>query len=466
MSILNYNPILSTDSYKLSHAFAYPDNVTGMFSYIESRTNGRDIIVPFGLQMWLQKFMTIKVTMSHINEAETFAEMHGEPFSRTAWEKVVREYDGYFPLTIRAVPEGTPVRSGNALVTIKCEDPDLFWLCSYIETSLLRGFWYPTTIASMDYDIKQEIKRFYEISGADLNLLPFSYHDFGGRGVTSAEQAEIGGAAHLVNFMGSDTIEGVRAANTYYNETMSAFSVPATEHSVQCSFGNGDRESEIKYLRHVIKNLAKPGGIVSVVIDGYDVYRATEILCTELRDEIIASGAKIVFRPDSGDMLEVIPRILRMQEMAFGAVVNEKGYKKINHVGIIQGDGVDHMAIKTVLGNILAMNYSADNVIFGSGGSLLQKVSRDSYNFAMKASAILVDDNWVGIAKNPITDPGKKSKEGVLTLVRSRMTNQISTARIDLGLNEEFEDIMVTIYDHGKLENITTLSEIRIRAAN
>jgi nicotinamide phosphoribosyltransferase len=474
---LQFNPILAVDSYKFSHAYAYPENIVGMFSYIEPRTNGRDIMIPFGLQMWLKKFMTVQITLDHINEAEAFAAAHGEPFKKEAWLKVISEYNGFLPLVIRAVPEGTPVRSGNALVTVKCEDPDLFWLCSYIETAILRAVWYPTTIASMDHLVKKEIKRFYEISGADMGMLPFSLHDFGGRGVTSAEQAEVGGAAHLVNFMGSDTVEGIRAANYYYNEPMAGFSVPATEHSVECSFGKSP-EQELQYLRHVISALGKEGGIVSIVIDGYDVYRCAEQLCTTLHDEIVASKCKVVFRPDSGDMLEVIPRILRLQAKCFGTTVNKAGYLKINHVGLLQGDGVDHLAIKTLLGNILAMKFAADNVVFGSGGALLQKVNRDTYKFAMKASAVLVktlvDDeigvtttstDWVGIAKDPITDPGKKSKEGVLTLVRSKMTGQLQTARIDLGLNEEFEDIMVTVYDHGFLLNETTLVEIRARAA-
>jgi len=491
MATLSFNPILATDSYKLSHAFSYPENVVGMFSYIEARTDGRDIIIPFGLQMWIEKFLTQQVTMEHIDEAEAFAAAHGEPFNRVGWEKVVREYNGYLPVLIRAVPEGLPVRSGNALVTIECTDPDLFWLSSYLETALQRGFWYPTTIASMDYAIKREIKRFYQISGADMGLLPFALHDFGGRGVTCGEQAEIGGAAHLVNFMGSDTIEGVRAANFFYGTSagMAAFSVPATEHSVQCAFSLRDAKGggDLEYLRHQIRNLAKPGGIVSIVIDGYDVYRAAELLCTELKDEIIASGAKVVFRPDSGDMMEVVPRILRLQELAFGTTLTSKGYKKINTVGIIQGDGVDHMAIKTLLGNILAMGYSADNVIFGSGGALLQKVNRDTYKFAQKASAVLIEEEtstfdgdgyvypggptvkrWVGISKNPVTDPGKRSKEGRLTLAKSLVTGEHMTVQIgDDGspLSDEFENQMLVVYDHGKVLNKTTLDTVRARAA-
>lgn len=463
-----FNLIMATDSYKFSHAFAYPKNVTGMFSYIEARTGGKDIIIPFGMQRLIQNYFQEPIISEDIDEAEAFAAAHGEPFSRSTWEYVLEKYNGMMPLTIRTVPEGTPVRSGNAVVTIMCLDEKLeehiFWLCSYFETVILRGVWYPSTIASQDYEIKSVLYDLYSKTGADMNTLPFSLHDFGGRGVTSHEQAQIGGGAHMVNFMGSDTVEGVADVGYWYNEAMAGFSVPATEHSVECSFGLNP-EQELAYLRHVLQNLGKPGGIVSIVIDGRDVYRAAETLCTTLKEEIIASGCKVVFRPDSGDMMEVVPRILRMQAATFGTDTNAAGFVKIKHVGIIQGDGVDHMAIRSLLGKMMAFGFAADNVLFGSGGSLLQKVNRDSYKWAMKAAAVRIDGKWVGIAKDPITDPGKKSKEGVLTLARSKMTGELSTIRIDQGMDEEFEDAMVTIYNNGEFFNFTTLAEVRARCA-
>jgi nicotinamide phosphoribosyltransferase len=463
------NLILETDSYKLSHAPAYPQNVIGMSSYIEARTGGRDLIIPFGLQMWLMKTLSRKITKTDIDEAQRFAKVHGEPFVRKPWEYIIHKYNGFLPVKIRSVPEGTPVRSGNALVTIESTDPYTYWLASYLETSLLRGFWYPTTIATLDYDIKKEIFHFYRISGADVNMVPFALHDFGARGVTSSEQAEIGGAAHLVNFSGSDTIEGVRAANYYYNDPMSGFSIPATEHSIECSWGSSP-EQEYNYLNHVLDVYASTGTMVSIVLDGYDVYRAAEQLCTRLKSKIINSGAKVVFRPDSGDMFEVIPRLLNMQESAFGSVLNSKGYRKINNVGIIQGDGIDRSSIKLMLNKLLLLGYSADNMVFGSGGGLLQKVNRDTLRFAQKASAILVEDvtrgqadcfnqHWVGISK---TTPGKESKSGRLTLVRSRVSGEYMTSTLDFNKNE-FEDVMQTVYNNGLTTNKTTLAEIRSR---
>jgi nicotinamide phosphoribosyltransferase len=316
-------------------------------------------------------------------------------------------------------------------------------------------------VATQDFEIKKAIKQFYVDTGADLTLLPFSLHDFGGRGVTCAEQAEIGGAAHTVNFMGSDTVEGVLAANFYYKEKMAAFSVYATEHSVQCSYGSS-YEHQIEYIRSQLHN-APRNTIISIVLDGYDVYREAETCCTVLKNEIIESKVKVVFRPDSGDMMVVVPKILHMQENAFGYTINSKGFKKINNVGIIQGDGVDHLAIKSLLGHLMSYGYAADNVIFGSGGALLQKCNRDTFKFAQKAGAILINGKWTGIAKTPITDSGKNSKEGVLTLVRNSTSGELYPQRLEQGMPNNVEDMHKLVYYNGSLYNETTLAEIRKR---
>ncbi len=402
--------------------------------------------------------------MAHITEAEQFAKAHGEPFNCAGWLKVVQVYQGMLPVNIYAVPEGTPVRGGNAIVAIEWADSELFWLPSYLETAIQRAVWYPTTIASLDYEIKQDIRHFYRISGADPSGVDFSLHDFGARGVTCSEQAEVGGLAHTFNFKGSDTIEGVRAANYYYNEPMAAFSVPATEHSVECSYGGSDEQEE-RYLGAVLDAWAKPGAILSIVIDGYDVYRAAESLCTTFREKIINSGAKVVFRPDSGDMMEVVPRILDMQAKAFGVTKNRAGYNKINHVGVLQGDGVDHMSIRSLLGKVLAKNYSADCLVFGSGGALLQKVNRDTYRFAQKTSAVLVDGKWVGTAKAPKTDMSKSSLSGRIMLFRSKTNNELVNGDMGIMSLNEYEHVMKPVWSCGLLLNETSLAEIRARCA-
>ena len=90
-----------------------------------------------------------------------------------------------------------------------------------------------------------------ETSDDPIGEIGFKLHDFGSRGVSSRESARIGGAAHLVNFLGSDTVEGVRAANHYYGtaDGMAGYSIPAAEHSTITMWGRENEAHAYRELR-------------------------------------------------------------------------------------------------------------------------------------------------------------------------------------------------------------------------
>lgn len=458
------NLLLRTDSYKHSHAPLYPPGVTGMSAYIEARKPDKRVML-FGLQMYLKKALDSywPLTWLDIEEAEWNLTKHGEPFNKEPWEYLMAEYDGNLPIDIWAVPEGLVVPSRMPLVRIECEDPKLFWLPMFLETDLQRGVWYPSSVASQDHINFLSIRQFWLETCDSLDFMQFALHDFGGRGVTCSEQAEIGGAAHLVHFNGSDTLEGIMAANQYYNTEMAAYSVPASEHSVQCAWGPADQAG---YLEHALNTYAKENAIVSIVLDGYDTMREANMLCTKFKEKIVESKARIVFRPDSGDPRIIVPDILKMQARAFGSTVNKKGYRIVNNVGVIQGDGIDSQSIVHILRAVSDAGFAASNVVFGSGGALLQKHDRDLFGFAQKASAIKQFGSWRGIFKDPVTDGGKASKAGRLATYRSRMNNEfICSALPEYELDSEWEPMMRKVYDkEDQLVIDESLEVIRKRA--
>lgn len=62
------------------------------------------------------------------------------------------------------------------------------------------------------------------------------------------------------------------------------------------------------------------------------------------------------------------------------------------------------------------------NLTFGSGGGLRASVGymRDTLKFAYKAStSVCADGSVLLMSKDPITDPGKESKEGFLSVEKS-----------------------------------------------
>jgi nicotinamide phosphoribosyltransferase len=327
------------------------------------------------------------------------------------------------------------------------------------------------TVATISWHAKQTIRQFLERTSDDPEgQLPFKLHDFGSRGVSSVESAAIGGAAHLVNFLGTDTVSGLSLAKAYYHEPMAGFSIPAAEHSTITSWG---RENEVEAYRNMLRQFAKPGSIVAVVSDSYDIYHAIrEHWGKTLKQEVIASGATVVVRPDSGDPVAVVHQCLELLDEAFGHTVNSKGFKVLNHVRVIQGDGVNPTSIRAILERITSDGYATDNVAFGMGGALLQRLDRDTQKFALKCSAARVDGKWIDVYKDPVTDKGKQSKRGRMTLLKHReygnfrtvpvVAEAASLAEVERPMG--FDDAMVTIWEDGRVVSDWTFAQIRERA--
>jgi nicotinamide phosphoribosyltransferase len=454
------NLLLNTDSYKASMYLQYPPGTTSVFSYIESRGGRYPATVFFGLQAFIKEYLTTPITQEDIDEADEIWTAHGEPFNRAGWEYILKTYDGYLPVTIRAAPEGSVIPTGNVLVTIESKDPECFWLTTFLETALLRAVWYPTTVATNSREIKKVIRRYLEDTG-DVSGLPFKLHDFGARGVSSNESAMLGGMAHLVNFMGTDTIAGVVGARRYYNEPIAGFSIPAAEHSTITSWG---RDNEVEAYRNMLTQFAKPGALLAVVSDSYDIYNAVENLWGGvLREQVVESGATVVVRPDSGDPVEVVTRVTKLLAEKFGTTVNDKGYRVLNNVRVIQGDGIDIDSVRAILQSLKSNGFSADNIAFGMGGALLQGPQRDDQKFAMKCSAALIDGQWVEVYKDPITDPGKQSKRGRLELIWDCGLGSCGYRTVP----EEFasdKSVLRVVYDQGEAFNEVTFSEVRANA--
>jgi len=458
---MNNNLILNTDSYKVSHWLQYPPAMDGMFSYIESRGGVYDRTVFFGLQAILKEYLTRRVTLQDIAEAKELFAAHGEPFNEEGWRYIVDEYRGYMPVVIRALPEGTVVPTQNVLATIEATDRRCFWVASYLETLLLR-VWYPTTVATISWHIKQLIRRYLEATCDDPgSQLPFKLHDFGARGVSSHESAAIGGLAHLVSFRGTDTVAALLAGRKYYNEPMAGFSIPASEHSTITSWG---RANELDAYRNMLRAYGKPDAVFACVSDSYDVFAAIESLWGgALKKEVIKSGATLVIRPDSGNPPDVVEKCARLLDNAFGSQVNRRGFKVLNHVRLIQGDGVNPSSIQEILARLKNAGFSAENIAFGMGGALLQHLNRDTQKFAMKCSAARIDGEWVPVYKDPVTDPGKVSKKGRLDLTRNPISGEWVTHAFESGTPLARSEL-VEVFRNGELVKEWTLAEVRARS--
>ncbi|MFA5984016.1 MAG: nicotinate phosphoribosyltransferase [Methylococcaceae bacterium] len=455
MTVAN-NIILNTDSYKASMFRQYPEHTSGVYSYIESRGGRYGQTLFFGLQGFLKAYFTQAITEADINEAEAFFSWHGVPFNKAGWQYIVDQHGGYLPIRIKAVEEGLLIPVKNVLLTIENTDPECFWLTTYLETALLRAIWYPSTVATVSWHIKKLIKNHLEQSGSP-ELIDFKLHDFGARGVSSQESAGIGGAAHLINFMGTDTISGILYAQTYYDAKQPGFSIPAAEHSTITAWG---KDNEVLAYKNMLDQFAQSGKIVAIVSDSYDIFNAAEKLWgTALKQQVIDSGATVVIRPDSGDPVRVNTKLIEILGEKFGYTVNQKGYKVLNHVRIIQGDGVNELAISTILGQLSAFGWSADNIAFGMGGGLLQQLDRDTQKFAMKCSAACVNGEWIDVMKQPVTDLNKHSKAGRVSLFWDQQKQQFYSAE-----ENGKASALQTVFENGELLNPLDFEKVRLNS--
>lgn len=459
------NILLLTDSYKQSHYKQYPPNTTEIYSHFESRGGEFPATVFFGLQYFLKQYLSgIVVTEEKIKEAEEICKQHffgnDNIFNRSGWEYILKNHGGILPLEIKAVPEGSKIPVHNILMSVRNTDPNCYWLTNFVE-SLLVQTWYPTTVATISHEIRQLIWKYLNING-DVSLLPYKLHDFGFRGVSSVESAGIGGAAHLINFRGTDTIVSMLVARDYYNAKYPiAESIPASEHSTITSWM---RENEVKAFENMLT--AYPEGFVAIVSDSFNIYNACEILLGEiLRDKVLNRNGTVVIRPDSGYPPEVVVKVLNILGEKFGYRCNNKGFKVLNdHVRVIQGDGVDFEMINKILTRVQDNGWSADNIAFGMGGALLQKLNRDTQKFAFKCSAAVIDGQLVEVYKEPITDKEKNSKPGKLKLVETGSSSPIKyiTVKNDVT-TENLQDVLQTVFLDGMLTVDESFETIRTR---
>jgi len=477
-----------TDSYKQSHHRFYPEGLETVYSYCEARSGARfDETVFFGLQYIIAKYLTGQVvTQGKIEEAAAVCEAHfgsEAVFNREGWEYILHNHGGHLPVNIKAIPEGTVVPTGTALFTIENTDPQVPWLTNFLET-LLMQVWSPITVATSSREVKKIINRYLEETG-DPAGLPFKLHDFGYRGVSSLETAALAGAAHLVNFMGTDTMSALPLVMDYYNsDSVQGFSIPATEHSVMTA-GGPDGEADI--VRRILK--AHPTGLVAIVIDSFDTLGFIHNVIggnADIMEMIRNREGTVVFRPDSGELPKIDVDVFFALEEVFGSTLNDKGYMVLPpQVRMIQGDGINwyqkaipmsmrlasspgfkwRHTVEDVLGAFKNAGISADNIAFGSGGGLLQQFDRDTQRFAIKCSAMEINGNWIDIYKQPKTDPTKNSKRGRLAVIASpEESTNIST----IGLHELGDgqhNLLQTVFFNGVQRDVDSFEDIKTRAA-
>lgn len=472
-----YNLILDSDSYKVTHYLQMPDDAEEMMLYLECRGGKYPYMVSDGFVRLIHKYLYTRITYKMIDEAEAYITQHfgtSKLFNREGWEYIVEKYDGCLPVMIYAPREGDVLPIKNAFAVIKCNDKKVFWVAGYLETLLVR-IWSTITTATKSFDVKLNLfnrsKLCSSVSPYDafgnlyggiglINPLLYKLHDFGARGGSSYETSSICGASHLLNFLGTDTMTAMQQANAYKfgNMSLLGHSIPASEHSTMTIYGPSGEV--VQFARMIDKFGDMP--VFACVSDGFNIYDAIRLKWgAELAQRVRDMNAILVVRPDSGHPVNIVTECIELLDKAFGHTTFEqagKTWKILNHVRLIQGDGISEVELDAIMDNLMADGWSIDNIAFGMGGGLIQKQTRDTMKIACKNVFMICGGKEICIQKDPITDPGKKSKRG---RVFSVWDPETGVKTLEEMTDEEFNmvsngspldhmlPLLTLAYDHG-----------------
>lgn len=477
-------PTLLCDFYKVNHRILYPVGTEMVYSTWTPRTSrlkGIDHVVAYGFQGFIKKYL-----IDFFNE-----EFFGRPKLEivTEYTRILKHtlgtenpdsshiealHDlGYLPILIKALPEGTKVPLRVPMLTIENTHKDFFWLTNYLETLMSCELWMAATSATIANDYYRILSKYAIETVGNADFVPFQGHDFSMRGMSCLESAAVSGSAHLLSFVGTDTIPAIVYHEEYYNANVEAelvgTSIPATEHSISCANGMDEFATFKRLMTEV-----HPTGFLSLVSDTWDFWGVLENVVKPLKETIMNRDGKIVIRPDSGCPVKIIcgdpesdNELIRKGTVEvlwdiFGGTVSEQGYKVLDsHIGCIYGDAITRERAEEICKQLKAKGFASTNCVYGIGSFSYQYNTRDTFGFALKSTLCEINGEEVAIFKDPKTDDGtKKSQMGRVSVCQGKK----GLYHVD-DYNRKYlveqKDLLEPIFNNGKLLKDLTLSGIR-----
>lgn len=482
-----YPATLLCDFYKVSHKDQYPVGTETVYSTWTPRSNRylpqADGVVVFGIQAFVKKYLMKYFQKYFFNRSKEEVVVE---YKRYITFTLGKEPDtthiedlhdlGYLPIRVKALKEGTVAPIKTPILTIENTNPKFFWITNYLETLISNEIWLPMTSATIAYQYRKLLNEYALKTVGNTEGVEFSAHDFSMRGMGSLESSKLSGAGHLLSFVGTDTIPAIAFHEEFYKadieKELVGTSIPATEHSVMCSYG---QTNEFDLFKRLITKVY-PVGFFSVVSDTWDFWQVIGDYLPRLKKEIMARDGRVVIRPDSGDPVGIIcgtpngktelerKGLIEALWDIFGGTISEKGYKVLDsHIGAIYGDSITLERAEEIVSRLEAKGFASTNIVFGVGSYTYQMKSRDSLGFAMKATYAVVNGEERLLFKDPKTDDGtKKSQRGRVWVCK----NNGEITYVD-GLTKDkvvkTPNLLETVFEDGKLLRDESLAEIRER---
>lgn len=282
--------------------------------------------------------------------------------------------------------------------------------------------------------------------------------------------------------------------------------------------------AEVRFLLDYITRIV-PTGFASYVADTYDYWALLMHVLTEpgVKEAIMKRDGRVVIRPDSGNPINIIcglkvfvvefldsesfldyidadgvaglkgyeavkiagkhwtvvPETGLMTGVVvpehevkgsievlwdiFGGTYNDKGFKELDtHIGLIYGDSITLERQWEILQRLMDKGFASGNVVLGIGSYTYNYSTRDTFGSAVKATATIIDGEFIELFKDPKTgDALKKSAKGLLRVVKEGEEFVLYDQQPnDQSLTDN--DAMKILFHNGQVAE-ASLAEIRDR---
>lgn len=354
-----------------------------------------DRMILYGLTHYIRNQLTDPCTHEDLVDAEEFmktAHSFGGQlnFDWDLWERVINEFDGFLPIKIEALLEGSTFFPNEPVIQVTSLADGFGEIATHVEAIMLGMVSIATARATLTrhwYErIKEWVEKDYRFDDDEVVEIAarFMIHDFGMRSSSCAEESEILGCAHQLTFHGTDTFNAAYLARRLGAEPPTGTSIDALAHRIVQ--GHDYEVDAFNKLEAVAGN-----NIGSYVADCYNFEVA-------VKDYLVKKAKKhgnntYVVRPDSGSRIGNVLFICQqaMENGLFddaGRMIGGVNGAIATNLRFIQGDSVSpELMFKTF--ESMEMNGFAPTRwgIFGVGGYLRNNSTRDSLSSAYKLCA-------------------------------------------------------------------------------
>lgn len=347
-------------------------------------------MVSYGVTDFIQRELTLPVTLSDVGVSEVFmrdARVDGGSlnFDASMWRRVVDEYNGYLPIRIQALPEGSTFWANEPYVQVTSLEEGFGEIAAIIEALLVGYVANATARLTLTRHLLERIRDAVRKYNPDYDpervdgVAQWMIHDFGMRASSTPQESEIYGRAHLLCFNGTDTFNAAFQAWANNAKRPIGTSILALAHRIVMGYG-----SEEEAYNALFESTMDSMG--SYVGDCYDFHQAVKKFLVSIAKR---GKSVVVARPDSGDYLENILFVVE-QALAHDIYkVDGQGRPVATHLRFIQGDSMNWEKINRAF---VALDRKGINAtgwgIFGVGGWLRNTPNRDTLSSAYKLCAI------------------------------------------------------------------------------